>query len=433
MPYSQELEKRDPHAWLVFGVISAVYFFVYFHRVSTSVIVQDLLTTFETDATALGFMSSMYFYLYALEQPVVGYLSDRLGPRRVVAYWSVVAAFGCIIFGLAPSMGWATIGRGLIGFGVGGVYVPALKAFSERFRQRDFATLTGLLLSVGNLGAIIATTPLAWMASRWGWRSSFLIIGGVTLLLACATLLLLNDQGQGSEPGENAEKMEKKSGEITTAQAVSAVLGTLRFWVLSVIFFGFFGAFLTFQGLWATPFLMSALNLTRFDASQLNMLIPIGSALGAPLFGWLVDRVYPHKVRMLIMVLAVQAVLWVGLTYGTGVLGKTGISLSLILMGGTAGGFAAAIWSLVRETTPRPIMGLTTGMLNPAPFLGVAALQVWTGAILDRTGRVGEAYPPEAYKDAFLLCLGVVTVCLLMCVILRKRLVSEKVPLSPSP
>jgi sugar phosphate permease len=76
----------DIHRWLVFGVFSLIYFFVYFHRVSTSVIAHDLLVTFQTNATALGLMSSMYFYFYALEQPLVGHLSDTLGPRRVVGF-----------------------------------------------------------------------------------------------------------------------------------------------------------------------------------------------------------------------------------------------------------------------------------------------------------------------------------------------------------
>ena len=83
------LSRPRPHRWMVFSVVSVVYFFVYFHRVSTSVIVSDLLEAFHTNATALGFMSSLYFYLYAFEQPLVGYLSDRIGPRRVIGYWSL--------------------------------------------------------------------------------------------------------------------------------------------------------------------------------------------------------------------------------------------------------------------------------------------------------------------------------------------------------
>jgi len=79
---SSKNPAADPHRWVVFGTFAAVYFFVYFQRVSTSVVAPDLIISFQTNATALGLMSSMYFYIYALEQPLVGYLSDRLGPRR---------------------------------------------------------------------------------------------------------------------------------------------------------------------------------------------------------------------------------------------------------------------------------------------------------------------------------------------------------------
>ena len=152
---------RDPHRWVVFTVICLIYFFVYFHRVSASVIVSDLLAEFKTTATALGFMSSMYFYIYAFNQPIVGYLADRIGPRRVIAYWSITAAFGCFIFGMAPSIGWASVGRALIGFGVSGVYVPTVKALSQWFNKKAFTTMVGLLMSIGNFGAVVATTPLA--------------------------------------------------------------------------------------------------------------------------------------------------------------------------------------------------------------------------------------------------------------------------------
>ena len=139
-------ESLDSHRWVIFAVICSVYILVYFHRVSTSVIATDLLAVFRTNAAALGFMSSMYFYLYAVEQPLVGYLSDRLGPRRVVVFWSLIAALGCVVFGLAPSIGWASVGRALIGFGVGGVYVPGLKAISQWFSRKDLGTMTGMLI-----------------------------------------------------------------------------------------------------------------------------------------------------------------------------------------------------------------------------------------------------------------------------------------------
>jgi sugar phosphate permease len=424
MTYEKTPEFHDSHRWLVFGLLSSVYFLVYFHRVSISVIAHDLLTAFQTHATALGFMSSMYFYLYALEQPLVGYLSDRLGPRRVVGVWSLAAALGCVLFGLAPSIGWAAVGRGLIGLGVGGVYVPTMKALSEWFRKKEFATMTGLLLASGNLGAIMATTPLAWMANIWGWRSSFLIIGGVTFGLAFATLLLIRDHPETVELKPKEPTLgDKQTG--TSKGSALQVLTAFRFWILAAIFFGSFGSYFTFQGLWATPFLMTTLHLDRLYAAGLTMLIPIGFIIGAPLTGWLSDKVFHNKTHILICILALMLGIWVGLTFGAHALGKGGIIPVLLFMGGATGGLGTTLWALVRETTPDPILGLATGLLNPSPLLGAATLQMWTGAILDHVGRVDGIYPPAAYRSAFMVCLVVVFCCLALCTTLRRYLTTS--------
>jgi MFS family permease len=416
--------SRDPHRWVVFGVISSVYFLVFFHRVSTSVIASDLLATFNTNATALGFMSSMYFYLYALEQPLVGHLSDALGPRKVVGFWSLVATLGCVLFGLAPTIGWATIGRGLIGFGVGGVYVPAMKSFAQWFREKEFATMTGFFLASGNLGAIVATTPLAWMSNVWGWRSSFLIIGALTLMLALATLIFVRDHDTVIKP-LSKEAPIPNSQSVTSWGSVLRVLSSLRFWVLAALFFGFFGTYFTFQGLWATPFIMSILNLDALRASGLNMLIPIGFILGAPLSGWLADRVLHSKVDILLCLLALMTGIWAILALGFHSIATGGMIALLLAMGGIAGGFATNLWALVRETTSGPILGLTSGLLNPFPLLGPAILQGWTGAIVNRMDRVNGIYPPAAYKNAFMVCLIFIISCLILCAVFRKLLPRE--------
>ena len=86
MNRTSEIAYLDPHRWMVFGGVASIYFLAYFHRVSTSVVAPDLIAVFQTNATALGIMSSMYFYAYALGQPLVGYLTDRLAPRRVIGF-----------------------------------------------------------------------------------------------------------------------------------------------------------------------------------------------------------------------------------------------------------------------------------------------------------------------------------------------------------
>ena len=415
---------RDPHRWMVFFVICLVYFFVYFHRVSTSVIVSDLLESFHTNAAALGFMSSMYFYLYAFEQPLVGYLSDRLGPRRVIGYWSIAAAAGCFLFGMAPSIGWASVGRALIGLGVGGVYVPAVKAVSLWFRKKEFATMIGLLMAMGNFGAVIATTPLAWTTTIWGWRNTFFLIGGITLGLAFVTLLFTRDYAHPSEPVQTNPSSESGGNPVSIAKA-SEVLTSGRFWIIAIIFFGIYGTLVTLQGLWATPFLMTVLGIERIFASKLNMLIPVGVIVGAPFFGWLTDRFSLSRANTLIAILVVYTMTWVGIIFLYSPLGVVGLSFTLLVMGITTGGFISTLWGIVQDVMPSEILGMISGMLNPAPFFGVAAFQVLTGAVLGRTARVGDLYPLAGFRNAFLICLFAIVICLVLSFYLSRFTESE--------
>jgi sugar phosphate permease len=409
----------NSHRWVIFSIICLIYFFVYFHRVSTSVIAADILKAFDTNATALGFMSSMYFYLYALEQPFVGYFTDKLGARRVMAYSTMVAAAGCFLFALAPGIGWASAGRALIGIGVGGVYVPAIKAFSQWFRNNEFATMLGLLAVVGNLGAIIATTPLAWAASEWGWRGSFNFIGVVSLVLALAALFLMKDFPQ---PGKNIR--EGSSFPVAKDDFISIPfyqhLASRQFWILAVTFFGVYGITITFQGLWATPFLMAALATDQITASKLNMIIPAGFIVGSPLFGLLADRVFQSKVQAINILLGMLTISWAGIVFGMN-LGIPGIIFFLFLMGIAAGGFINLLWAQVKEITPFPVLGTYSGLLNVAPFLGVALFQVLTGSLLGRASLVNGAYLPAAYESSFAFCFMVSCACLVLSFFIKKQ------------
>jgi MFS family permease len=81
------------------------------------------------------------FLLYAAVQPPVGILSDTWGPRTVATLFTFVACIGVVVFGLAPNMVVATIGRALIGIGVGGVFVPAVKIFRSGTGARNLPPL----------------------------------------------------------------------------------------------------------------------------------------------------------------------------------------------------------------------------------------------------------------------------------------------------
>jgi sugar phosphate permease len=412
-------KRENSNRWLVFVVISAIYFFVYFHRVSTSVLANEILNAFNVNATALGFMSSMYFYLYAFEQPLVGYFTDRLGARRVIAYSTFVAAAGSFMFATAPGIAWASAGRALIGIGVGGVYVPAIKAFSQWFKRDEFATMIGLLMAVGNFGAIFATTPLAWVANGWGWRFCFHAIGWISLGLAVSAVILIKDYNEPDAKNKDADVLMESQAESKKIHYIQ-VLASSQFWIMALVFFGIYGVVMTFQGLWATPYLMAAFDMDRIAASRLNMLIPAGFIVGAPLFGRLSDRIFKSRVKVITWLLGILTLSWAGILFGMK-LGIPAVCGILFFMGVSAGGFISMLWAHIRETIPSGILGSVSGLLNPSPFLGVALFQVLTGALLDR-GRVVEgAYHYSAYSSSFLLCFIISFACFVLSFFLKEE------------
>ena len=174
------------------------------------------------------------------------------------------------------------------------------------------------------------------------------------------------------------------------------------------------------QGLWATPFLMAALDIERVVASELNMLIPIGVIIGSPLFGWVPYRYSLDKRKTLTVILGVYNLTWIGLVFFSNYLGVVGLALVLLIMGIVAGGFISILWGIVREVTPSKTLGLTSGVLNPAPFFGVAVFQILTGAILDHSVPVDDVYSMAGFKNAFLLCLLSSIVCMGFSLLIRK-------------
>lgn len=155
------------------------------------------------------------------------------------------------------------------------------------------------------------------------------------------------------------------------------------------------------------------------------MLIPIGFIVGAPLFGRLSDRVFKSKVQVIILLLAILTLSWAGMLFGME-RGILSVFLILFFMGIATGGFISMLWAHIRETIPARILGSVSGLLNPAPFLGVAVFQVLTGSLLDRGRLTDGAYHPGAYKSSFMLCFLVSCACFITSFLLKEQISEGK-------
>jgi sugar phosphate permease len=401
---------KDPlrYRWLMLGIMGLIYFLACLHRTSPTVIARDLVQEFGADATALGLMASAYFYLYAAIQPVVGLLADTIGPRRVVTIFTLISCLGCLVFGLAGNMLMADVGRALIGIGVGGIFVPGLKIFAGWYRPKEFAGLTGLFLALGNLGNLSASLPLTYLVLLLGWRLSFIGIGVVSLLFGVLAWIVLRDRPEDKgwppivemPPLAHAQTIQSpEKPPLRTRFRI--ILKSSGFWMITLSYFFFGGPGLTFQGLWVVPYLIDVHDYTRLQAGGLLMTLPLGAMVGAPLIGFLADRLRIGRKQVLVLLLCSSLACWTVFILTGGKPNRAYIIPLFFVMGLCGGGALSLYMTMLKEIFPTWLTGTAMGLMNPAAFLATALFQPFTGYLMDGFGRIGSAYPLGAYQLVF--------------------------------
>jgi len=388
---------------LIFLTAASMYFFSYFHRVSPAILVYDLIELFSFKATLIGFISSAYFYSYAIAQIPVGILADSIGPRKTLEIFSLIMATGTLIFAFGTSEAVLIIGRALIGFGAGGIFIPALRLFSYWFRPREYATATGMLMFVGNLGALFATAPLARALEALGWIKTIGLTAIILLLAALLCHLLVAD---------SPVSRERRREQIPFIQIVKSVIRIKNFVLLYCIAFLVYGSLMIFQGLWGGAFLSDIYGFTRDESSLILLLIALGVMVASPLGGFISDRVIGRRKPILVVSCIFMVISWVPLAFFTGELSKTIIFITAILMG-VSTGLRVIDMTLGKESLPDEILGRALGLLNISYFVGAALFQPLIGFVMDLTlSKTGSLL--TAYQLSFTLCFASVLVALLL-------------------
>ncbi|MGD8702349.1 MAG: MFS transporter [Desulfosarcina sp.] len=413
--------------WLIFSILALAYFFVYFHRLSLSVVADSLIKDFNTSAGILGLLGSIYFYCYAAMQLPAGLLSDSVGPRRTVTFFLVAASVGSILFGLAPNIETAFAGRILVGFGVSMVFIPTMKILSQWYYPDEFASMAGILNAVGGAGVMAATWLLALMTESFGWRLSFELIGGCTFVIVVLVWLIIRDRPQDKGWPTIAELAAGSEGAAAAVQPIPLlagmrqVVGTWHFWPLAIWFFFDCGIFFGFGGLWGGPYLMHVHGLSREAAGAVLSMIAWGMIVGSPFLGFLSDRVLKSRKKpfigctsMLTLVLAV--LYWFPTSLSVPMLYAVFFVFSVCASSIVVIGFTAT-----KELFPVEIAGTSVGTVNLFPFLGGAVFMPFLGKVLDAYPRAPSGAYASAGYTSMLMILLISAMVALGCTFLMKE------------
>jgi MFS family permease len=188
-------------------------------------------------------IASINYVVYALAAPLVGLAFDRLGPRLLMPVGAALVGIGLqlsslsnSLFGLYLSYGIVTaLGQGALGF----VGHNALISF---WFVRRRATAIGIASMGQGLGALLMVPATQMMISAIGWRWTYVVTGGIMLILLVPANALLQrrapqDVGQFAD-GDAAPQLRDSGHHAKTQSGRDWTLGeaarSLPFWCITL-------------------------------------------------------------------------------------------------------------------------------------------------------------------------------------------------------
>jgi len=404
-------------SWLVWSIAAVVYLAAFYIRVAPAVMTTELMRDFHISGQDLGHLSAFYYYAYVLMQIPIGILVDSLGARRLLVLGSVLAAAGTFLFSSTDSFAVACAGRAVTGAATAVGWVVTLKLATHWFPSRIFATLSGLGLLIGNIGALFAQVPLRLLVESFGWRS--VGMASAVFIFSMGMLALAAVRDDPSQAGFTSYAPEVLRGGRPAGQSGWGFLRIFRYTNTWLIFFaqgGFVGAILSFTGLWGPPFLRARFGLAPTDTALICSLMIVCWASASLLCGFLSDRLGKRK-PIYVTGAALAALGWLVMFYlpGLPLFGFVAVAaLTSFAAGSVILGFAYA-----KESVPAPYLGTIGGLINAGNMIGPMTLQPAIGWMLDRQwdGRISNgahAYGLPAFQAAFALIAGwAVLTCIL--------------------
>ena len=351
-----------------------------------AVLTAELLSSVHLNATQLGLLTSAFFLAFALVQLPVGMALDRHGPRQVQLVLMSLAALGVWLFSRGQGFIELMCARAVMGAGLGGCFMAAVKAISGVVASARLPSVHGYLIAVGGLGAASATLPVKVALDHTDWRGLFL---GLALAVLAVALLI-----RMLSPAPAAVMVVKQKTRILDVYRDAAFRRTIALLLLPhSVFFGV-------QGLWIGRWLGDVGGMTDDAVAYLLYLGMAAVIFGAIAMGMLTEwagrrGVTPMQVAAwgVLLFVLVQCAMAMNVRPGLPLL-----SVLFTLLGTVAG----LEYAIVAQSVPPGMTGRAATCLNLLIFSGAFLVQAGFGLVLGCwPSNAAHQYPPQAYQAAF--------------------------------
>ena len=418
-------------ATLRWGILILVGFILsvnYYFYDAFSTLKDQLMTEFGFSNTDYGLFVSFYSIpnTFLLMAVVGGILLDRLGIRRTgfmfiffMAFGAMITAYGAseyysqggfgynIMNSFFPSysseLKMMLLGRFFYGLGAETSIVVVSRILVKWFKGKDLALAFGLKVGFGRLGTF-AALQLSPQISDGGehlstaiWFAAVLVLMGLLAFI----IYMMFDIKYDKEVESESTSSEKESFNL---RDIGNIIKNPAFIYIALLCLTFYSAVFPFLA-FAPDFFYHKFGFTSIQSGQITSLLPLGTLIFTPLFGFLIDR-YGKGVTA--MILGSALLLIIHLLFA---LTNVPPHIPMILLGVAFSLVPAALWPSMVQLVKEKQIGTAYGIMYSVQNLGLFALPILVGVILDATNQGGVEkldYTPTMIMFAALGVLGLV-------------------------
>jgi len=379
-------------AWVILGACFLNLFINYSVRLGYGVALPEMLRDLEIGRAAGGSIYNAYLFCYIALTPLTGYLTDRLGARRVIATCSLILGLGISLMGRSDTLWMACFSFGIAGLGATGMWTPVITVVQRWFVPHRRGLALGILSTGYGLGFATMGVFFPWIVTRFSWRYGWYFLGAAAFLMVILNALLLrkNPESAGMRPwGAAKDRPETADPAVHTPDGygISHVFSDRTFWLVGFSYF-------------CIAFSLYGITTFMVDYAEVQVGLPIAKAS------------FLATVHGLCQIIGVLVILPLSDTLGrkrTIIISNSCITASLIgiLFTGSSWqflyilvGFMAVFYgatfpmygACAGDYFPKEVMGTVIGAWTP--FYGTGAMLVhWVSGLLrDASGTYDQAF-----------------------------------------
>lgn len=374
------------------------WFLSYVDRFLINIALPFIGKDYHLSAASQGLMLSVFFAGYALVQVPGGWLSDRIGSRKVMVFSVLMLSVFTALTGLAWSVASLLVIRFLFGVAEGGFPTASFRALSEYFPATDRSKIQSVLLSSNPLALVIAPLVAAPLIYWLDWRRMFMIVSAMGIL---ATVLYARGLGRPTQPSSAAQAPGRHGPLIS-------VLRDPVVWKICVVNFGLNVLIWGFLS-WLPSYLLRVRHLDLLHVGVFSSLPGIAGIAGMLIGGWLADSYFAYREKYLLMITVGLAALCLLAMINASSLSAV-IVCQLIIAFSLKVAFIA-IWSMPLKFENTGATGSTAGVINMGSQLAGVVSPAIMGFLISAYGG--------SYTGAFVFLIACAVLCIVVSMTMR--------------